>query len=459
MNPIPLFSDYSFPLPDLQGRHIVLPNGINLTAFADTDSEVVRLEFIFANAGSNNQRKFFTSAAAANLLTEGSDDMTGAQMADRLDYFGAYVEKSTNRESSYIAFYFLKKYSPDLLPLIELMIKQPLYGEKEFRVYISRQRQAYELEQQKTSTIAYKEFYKRILDSSNPVSKFGKLEDYDLITPNDVRDFYNSFYSSSECEIVLAGNYPEELLREVENRFGAASWGLARNRTANGFSKTPFGEIKTAFQSSETAFGFTVSSNYDNQTHNTDSETAFINKNGAVQASLRVGRQTISYNCGDFLPFKVLVALYGGYFGSRLMTNIREEKGYTYSIGSYISTYRNCAVLTTLADVKAEAAKETLKEIDFEAMKLQNDLVPQEELTILKNYLMGECLRGLDGVFDLAEKFSIVRRSGYKATYFEDMMKAIREATPESLRTLAQKYLRPETMCRVVVGDNELTKG
>ncbi len=442
MNSLPLFSDYSFPLPDLQGRRVVFSNGINLTAFADADSEIVRLEFIFANAGSNNQRKFFSAAAAANLITEGSGDMSGAQMADRLDYYGAYVEKSTDRENTSIVFYFLKKYTVDLLPLIELMIKQARYSDTEFQVYIAKQRQAYELNNQKTSTIAYKEFYKRIFLPSNPLSRFGSLEDYDILTPEDVRQYYNRFYNSQECEIVLAGGYSDTLLKEIEQRFGASRWG---------------GSVTDAkFQNAETSFPFVVSSDCGGQIVNADHEIAIVNKEKAVQASLRVGNQTIMHNSEDFLPFKVLIALFGGYFGSRLMTNIREEKGYTYSIGSFITTYRNCAVLTTLADVKAEAAKETLREIDIEIEKLQNDLVPQDELCVLKNYLMGECLRGLDGVLDLAEKYSLVRRGGYKVTYFEDTMNAIREATPESLRVLAQKYLRPEQMHRVLVGSEEL---
>lgn len=155
------------------------------------------------------------------------------------------------------------------------------------------------------------------------------------------------------------------------------------------------------------------------------------------------------------MPFKVLVALFGGYFGSRLMTNIREEKGYTYSIGSYVTTYRNCAVLSTLADVKAEKAKETFKEIDKEIEKLQNERVEEKELCVLKNYLLGECLRGLDGVFDMAEKFSVLRRSDYPLSYFDDMQKAIVETRPEDIRELARKYLRAEKMSRVLVCDKK----
>ena len=427
MNELPLFSDFSFRLPDLRQRQIVFPNGVSLACFPDKDSEVVRLEFIFANAGSNNQKKYFTAAATANLLTEGSGDMSAAMMADKLDYYAAYVEKSTDRESTSVAFYFLKKYSAQIMPLVELIIKQPLYAEKEFDIYKNKQRQSVELNSRKTKMIAYKKFYQLLFSAENPLSGFGKASDFDLLSRDDVREFYDEFYSSKECEISLAGNFSDELLKTLEQNFGSNDWGKGKVHSMQEEPVTALPQV----------------------------ETAFVHKDKAVQASLRAGNVCISHKDKDFMPFKVLVALFGGYFGSRLMTNIREEKGYTYSIGSYVTTYRNCAVLSTLADVKAEKAKETFKEIDKEIEKLQNERVEEKELCVLKNYLLGECLRGLDGVFDMAEKFSVLRRSGYSLSYFDDMQKAIVETKPEDIRVLAQKYLRADKMSRVLVCDKK----
>lgn len=427
MNELPLFSDFSFRLPDLRQRQIVFPNGVSLACFPDKDSEVVRLEFIFANAGSNNQKKYFTAAATANLLTEGSGDMSAAMMADKLDYYAAYVEKSTDRESTSVAFYFLKKYSAQIMPLVELIIKQPLYAEKEFDIYKNKQRQSVELNSRKTNMIAYKKFYQLLFPAENPLSGFGQASDFDLLSRDDVREFYDEFYSSKECEISLAGNFSDELLKTLEQNFGSNDWGKGKVHSMQEEPVTALPQV----------------------------ETAFVHKDKAVQASLRAGNVCISHKDKDFMPFKILVALFGGYFGSRLMTNIREEKGYTYSIGSYVTTYRNCAVLSTLADVKAEKAKETFKEIDKEIEKLQNERVEEKELCVLKNYLLGECLRGLDGVFDMAEKFSVLRRSGYSLSYFDDMQKVIVETKPEDIRVLAQKYLMADKMSRVLVCDKK----
>lgn len=435
MNSLPLFSDYTFPLPDLRGRKTMFQNGVRLTEFADLDSEVVRLEFIFPKAGSNNQSKFFSAAAAGGMICEGCGDLSGEEVADRLDYYGAYVEKSVDRESGSIAFYFLKKYSLQLIPLVELIIKHARYPEKQFEIYRAKQRQAWETSNQKTDTLAYKHFYKLLFPTTHPLSQFGALEDYDILTAQDVRDFYNSFYTCADCEIVLAGGYSEALTKEVESRFGQNEWGNCSDERGKDFSKTPL-------QPKSTQSGI--------------SDALIVHKDKAAQASIRVGGLSVRHNEADFLPLKVLVELFGGYFGSRLMCNIREEKGYTYSIGSFITTYRDCSVLTTLADVKAEKAIETFREINTEMEKLQNDLVPQGELSTLKNYLLGECLRGLDGALDLADKYSMTVRSGYSPSYFEDMQDAIRRVGAQDLRELACKYLRAETMLRVAVGDSQI---
>lgn len=428
MKKVPLFSDYSFQLPSFDLENLSMSNGIKLNCFPDIDSEVVRLEFIFSNAGSNNQRKFFSAAATANMLTEGSGDLTGVQIADKLDYYGAYVEKSVDRESCSIVFYFLSKYSLDLLPLIEMIIKQPRYSEEEFEIYRSKQKQSFLLNNQKTNMIAYKKFYKTIFPLSNPFGRFGNFEDYDLLTVDDVREFYDDFYSYRDCEISIAGNYSDCFIVKLLHGFGDEKWGKEKTQQPNLCYNMEYPMAQTIFE----------------------------HKEKAVQASIRLGNITLNHTHEDYHSLKILIALFGGYFGSRLMTNIREEKGYTYSIGSYITPYRNCAVLSTTADVKAEKAKSAIKEIGVEIEKLHNDLVGEQELIVLKNYLLGDCLRGLDGVFDLAEKFSFIRKYNLPLSYFNDIQNAILKIKPEDLRNLAQKYLDFEKMTKVIVCDKVL---
>lgn len=406
-------------------------NEVKLHCFQDKDSEIIRLEFLFLNAGSVNQEKFFSSAAASSLITEGCGELSAIEVADKLDYYAAYVERVSERDSTSLVFYFLKKYQQNLLPLIEKIIKQANYNEKEFEVYISKQKQNFEINAQKTSMIAYKEFYRTIFPQNHPLSKFGEKEDFDKLTPDDVKAFYRDFYTSSQSEIILSGNYDKEFVKELEIFFGNKSWkGEEKNK-----------ELKNYF--------------FDLNSKNKDLEKT-INKVGASQASIRVGCVSLPHSHQDFLPFSVVVCLLGGYFGSRLMMNIREDKGYTYGISANLSSYRYASVFSIASDVKADKAQATIDEVEKEISILQNDLVPLSELSQVKNYLIGECIRNLDGAFDKSDKYSFLMKLNCKYDYYKNFIDTIKSITPIEIRDLSQKYLNLNYMSKIKVGDTEI---
>jgi predicted Zn-dependent peptidase len=151
-----------------------------------------------------------------------------------------------------------------------------------------------------------------------------------------------------------------------------------------------------------------------------------------------------------------VVCLLGGYFGSRLMMNIREDKGYTYGISANLSAYRYASVLSISADVKADKAKESLNEVEKEIIRLQNDLVPESELSQVKNYLIGDCIRNLDGAFDKADKYSFLKKMSYEYDYYKDFLLTIKNITIEDIRDLSQKYLDLRYMSKIIAGDDKI---
>lgn len=430
-NKLPQLLDIDITLNCKPNDVYTFSNEVKLHCFQDKDSEIIRLEFLFLNAGSVNQEKFFSSAAASSLITEGCGELSAIEVADKLDYYAAYVERVSERDSTSLVFYFLKKYQQNLLPLIEKIIKQANYNEKEFEVYISKQKQNFEINAQKTSMIAYKEFYRTIFPQNHPLSKFGEKEDFDKLTPDDVKAFYRDFYTSSQSEIILSGNYDKEFVKELEIFFGNKSWkGEEKNK-----------ELKNYF--------------FDLNSKNKDLEKT-INKKGASQASIRVGCVSLPHSHQDFLPFSVVVCLLGGYFGSRLMMNIREDKGYTYGISANLSSYRYASVFSIASDVKADKAQATIDEVEKEISILQNDLVPLSELSQVKNYLIGECIRNLDGAFDKSDKYSFLMKLNCKYDYYKNFIDTIKSITPFEIRDLSQKYLNLNYMSKIKVGDAEI---
>lgn len=431
INNLPQLLDVDIQLSCKPDDVFSFANKVKLHCFEDKDSEIIRLEFLFLNAGSVNQDKFFTSAASANLITEGCGELSAIEVADKLDFYAAYVERVSERDSTSLVFYFLKKYQQNLLPLIEKIIKQANYNEKEFEIYISKQKQNFEINAQKTSMIAYKEFYRTIFSENHPLSKFGEKEDFDKLSPSDVKSFYEDFYTSSQSEIILSGNYDKAFVRELERFFGTETWGGEKENF----------ELKD----------YSIDTNCLNK-----GLEKTINKKGAAQASVRVGCVSLEHNHKDFLPFSVVVCLLGGYFGSRLMMNIREDKGYTYGISANLSSYRYASVFSIASDVKADKAQATIDEIEKEITILQNDLVSLSELSQVKNYLIGECIRNLDGAFDKSDKYSFLMKLNHKYDYYKNFIDTVKSISPNEIRDLSQKYLDLNLISKIKVGDTEI---
>ena len=431
INNLPQLLDVDIQLSCKPDDVFSFANNVKLHCFEDKDSEIIRLEFLFTNAGSVNQEKFFSSAASANLITEGCGELSAIEVADKLDFYAAYVERVSERDSTSLVFYFLKKYQQNLLPLIEKIIKQANYNEKEFEIYISKQKQNFEINAQKTSMIAYKEFYRTIFPKNHPLSKFGEREDFDKLSPSDVKSFYEDFYTSSQSEIILSGNYDKAFVRELERFFGTETWGGEKENF----------ELKD----------YSIDTNCLNK-----GLEKTINKKGAAQASVRVGCVSLEHNHKDFLPFSVVVCLLGGYFGSRLMMNIREDKGYTYGISANLSSYRYASVFSIASDVKADKAQATIDEIEKEITILQNDLVSLSELSQVKNYLIGECIRNLDGAFDKSDKYSFLMKINHKYDYYKNFIDTVKSISPNEIRDLSQKYLDLNLISKIKVGDTEI---
>ena len=154
----------------------------------------------------------------------------------------------------------------------------------------------------------------------------------------------------------------------------------------------------------------------------------------------------------DYLKARVMVTLFGGYFGSRLMSNIREDKGYTYGISAGIMPYPDSGLLVVNAETANEFVEPLIKEVYHEIDRLQNDLVPAEELAMVKNYMLGDMCRSYESAFSLADAWIFIHTSGLPDSYVRDAVEAVKTITPVEIRELASRYLCKETLKEIVSG-------
>lgn len=228
------------------------------------------------------------------------------------------------------------------------------------------------------------------------------------------------FYTAENCFVVCSGRIGDHELKAVAELAGRIPRGAA--------------EAPPAFPAPET-------------TH-----TAFVEYPGAVQSSLRIGRLLFPRTHPDFLGMQVVATALGGYFGSRLMQNLREEHGYTYGVVSAMVNFEREGYFAIAAQVGADVTQEALREIYAEIERLGAEPMPEAELELVKNMMTGEMMRILDGPFGIADVTIENILCGCDNTVIGSNIRRIREMTPAGVQQLARKYLRREDLVTVVAG-------
>lgn len=406
-----------------KAQEIALPNGIRLLVINAGSEDVCRLDFNFL-AGSRYQQKRVESRATMAMLTEGTASMTSHQIAEKFDFYGSFCEHASDRDFGKITLLSLNKYLDESLEILEQVIKYPTFPEKEIETYRIKGKQSLIVELEKVTTLARQDFFKSLFGNTHPYGVYAEPQDYLDLERIHIVDFHQQYLTSNRCTIVLSGKIGDSELRTVIKHFGESGWGDSSTNPVD------FPSIVTPNQKKH-----------------------FSLKADAVQSAIRIGRQLINRKHPDYCGLVVLNTILGGYFGSRLMKNIREDKGYTYGISSSILTLKELCVLVIGTEVGAEFTSPALKEIYREIDRLRNEPVSEAELDLVRNYLLGELLRSFDGAFAIADSItSLFEYNDLDYTFFDKTIETIKTITPEQIMNLANSYLRNKDLVECIAG-------
>ena len=399
-----------------------LDNGIKVYTIDSGSQELTKLEFVF-KAGMYYQRQPLLASAANNLLETGTKNYTANELSDNIDFFGSFFECSVEQDYASLALFSLNKYLDKSLHYVEDIIKNPTFPKDEFDIYVSNKKQKHLVNSEKVNVLARRRFSELIFGEQHPYGVTVKDEDFDKITLESVITFYKTFYHSQNCTIIASGKLSKEIIKTLNRFFGEENWGHIQ--------PIPFPQV--AFDT-------------------TKQQKHFIEKQDAIQSAVRVGRLLFNKRNPDYFKFQVLNTILGGYFGSRLMANIREDKGYTYGIGSGLASLVNGGFFYISTEVGTDVTNDTLKEIYKEIKLLREELVDADELETVRNYVLGQFLRSVDGPYSLADKFKAIWEYGLDYDYFEKYFEAVKTITPEEIKTLANTYLQEKDLIELVVG-------
>lgn len=396
-----------------------LANGVALYTLASEDFEVLRFSFVF-RAGSAVQTVPFSASAAANLLAEGSTEHSAQQIAEQLDYYGSWYDVNIDRDYAYISFATLSKFFDHTLAVAEEILLRPAFLEAELRTYAAKRRQRLAIDRTKVDVEAREAFARALFGPRHPYGISSSEELYDSLTRRDVVEFYRRFYTDERCFVVCSGRIGDHELQALGN--------LAGRLPRRGVVEDP------RFPPPETV------------------HEAFVDHPGAVQSSLRLGRLLFPRQHPDFVGMQVVATALGGYFGSRLMQNLRERNGYTYGVVAAMVNFERAGYFAVATQVGTDVTRQALGEIYREIELLRTDPMPEEELALVKNMMTGEMMRILDGPFGIADVTIENILCGTDNHIIGENIRRIRSMTPDDVLKLARKYLAREDLVTVVAG-------
>lgn len=399
-----------------------LPNGIPLTVINAGEQEVVRMDVLFSG-GRWQQSQKLQALFTNRMLREGTMKYTAATIAEKLDYYGSWLELSSSSEYAYITVYSLNKYLAKTLEVVESMIKEPLFPQKELQTILDTNIQQYLVNTSKVDFLAHRSLLKSLYGEQHPCGKIVMEEDYYTITPEVLREFYERHYHSGNCSIFLSGKVTDDIISRVTDIFGI-----------------PFGQYQ--LQMPKSSFPFAA----------IPEKRIFTEREDAMQSAVKMGCTTITREHPDYPKLRVLMTLFGGYFGSRLMSNIREDKGYTYGISAGVVFYPDSGLLIVSTETDNEYVEPLIQEVYHEIDRLHLDPVSAEELRIVRNYMLGEMCRSYESPFSLSDAWIFIATSGLDDDYFSRSLLAVNEVTPMEIQDLAQRYLCKETLKEVIAG-------
>lgn len=400
-----------------------LQNGIHVYSLSAGSQEIVKLEFIF-RAGMYQQPATLIASSVNTLLETGTRSFSANEISDGIDFFGSFLELQVDQDFASVTLFSLNKYLEESLKFIEELIKYPTFPEDEFKIHISNKKQKFAINSQKVNVLARRKFSELLFGETHPYGIDVKEQDFDRISTSELKDFFNRYYHPANCTIVASGHLPANLTDTLNRYFGGHEWKAGTGQT---------GVNSIAMVSNPVA-------------------KHFVERPDAIQSAIRVGRLLFNKTHPDYCKFQVLNTILGGYFGSRLMANIREDKGYTYGIGSGLTNLVEGGYFYISTEVGADVTNQTLDEIYKELKRLREELVDANELETVRNYTLGHFLRSVDGPFALADKFKSIWEFGLDYSFFDHYFKSVKEVTPKDLRDLANRYLRDEDMLECVVG-------
>jgi predicted Zn-dependent peptidase len=410
------------PLPKANKTH--LSNNIPVFEIEKGNEDVIKIDFLF-RAGNWFQPKPLVASATNEMLNEGTLNYTSEEIAEVMDYYGAFFKTGANKDTARISMLCLNKNLEKLLPVLSEIVKYPTFPEKEYKIYIENKKQQFKLDRSRVINLSRIHFNEALFGKEHPYGKVLNYEDHEYLNPEDLRNFHGNYYTAENCNIIVSGKIKNETHKLLEKFFGNG-WQSNQAKKIPEFTPEP-----------------------------TDKKEIFTPKKEAVQSAIRIGKRLFNQHHPDFAGMNVLTTILGGYFGSRLMKNLREDKGYTYGVNAILISLVNEGYLLIVSEVGSKVCRASIEAIYEEIKRLKTEKVPGNELQMVKNYMMGDMLKSFDGLLPLSSTYINLVEHKLDESYFQNMIETINNIKQDDLLEIANKYLNEDELIHSIAGTCE----
>jgi predicted Zn-dependent peptidase len=412
----------SFDLPVLS--KLVLNNGIPLYYYNGGSSEVLKLEIFLENGGQSSEFVPAQSNLAIRMLTEGTSSRSSEQIQEEIARSGGFIELNPGSDRSSIVLYSLSRQLPNLLPVVIDLINHSIFPDKELENLRNISIQSLKVNLEKTGYLASSTFRELIFGKGHPYGFNLTLESLASVSREDLLAFYSKF-KSGNFTVFLSGKFDDSIVKTLQQNLES---------------------IPTQHQNEPALIAANGLKPH---------ERVVVEKTGNMQCSLRVGRRLFTSSHPDYFSFVVMNEILGGYFGSRLMQNLREEKGLTYGVHSNVVGYKTDGYFVIGTDIKKSDAQQALDEIQKEIKRMQVEPVSEDELQTVKNYMLGSFVNTLTTPFAIVDKSKSILLNNLSGDFYQRYFSSVKNATPQQLMDVASKYLQAEDLVEVVGGSLE----
>lgn len=415
----PIVDAVNFNLQLQPYEKYILKNGVEVYTINAGTEDVMLVEWVF-DAGNWHEDKGLQAAVTNNLLKNGTSKKSAYDINEHFEYYGSYLNRNCHAETAVVSLHCLTKHVEELLPVVCEIFSDSTIPQSEMEIAVQNMKQKLDVNLKKSSFVAGRLIDTYLFGEQHPYGRFSRHEDFDALARNDLINFYEKHYKNGAFKIFVAGKLPKHIDTLLEKYFGDLP---NQKIVTKEISILPSAEKKHRI----------------------------VNDEKGSQGSIRIARPFVNRHHPDFLKAQVLNIVFGGFFGSRLMANIREEKGYTYGIHSYLMSNMNENGWMITTEAGRDVSEATIREVYNEMQLLRDEPVDDEELSLVKNFIMGTILGDLDGPFHILSRWKNIILNNLPNDYFNRSIQNIKNITAKELQEIANKYFMAEDFYELVV--------